>query len=47
MTNGADTPPGFGDTNTGMTTPPTVTAGAFTAGAFGGNAGILAYAYVT
>lgn len=47
MTNGADAVPGFGDTNTGMTTPPTVTAGAFTAGAFGGNAGILAYAYVT
>jgi len=40
----AGTAPGFGITNTGQTTPPTVTAGAFTAGAFSGS-GILAYGY--
>lgn len=39
--------PGFGDTNTAQTTPPTVTAGAFTASAFGGNLGPLPYGYVT
>lgn len=38
--------PGLGATNSGMTTPPTVTGGAFTAAAFAGNA-ILAYAYTT
>ncbi len=42
----ASVSPGFGGTDTGMTTPPTVTAGAFTAGAFGAGSGIMAYAYV-
>ncbi|MEW1754712.1 right-handed parallel beta-helix repeat-containing protein [Streptomyces angustmyceticus] len=46
MATGAAASPGFGDTNTGMTTPPTVTGGAFTANAFGGNVGLLAYGYV-
>ena len=41
---GADSSPGFGATNTGQTTPPTVTSGAFTAAAFSG-AGVLAYGY--
>lgn len=41
---GASTAPGFGATNSGMTAPPTVTAGAFTAAAFS-TAAILAYAY--
>lgn len=45
MSVGAAVSPGFGDTNTGQTTPPTVTAGAFTAAAFGGNTGLLAYGY--
>lgn len=47
MTAGASSSPGFGDTNTGQTTPPTVTSGAFTAAAFGGNTGLLAYGYTT
>ncbi|MEL3944885.1 right-handed parallel beta-helix repeat-containing protein [Streptomyces sp. LNU-CPARS28] len=47
MTAGASSAPGFGDTNTAQTTPPTVTAGAFTAAAFGGNTGLLAYGYTT
>ncbi|MFD5838232.1 right-handed parallel beta-helix repeat-containing protein [Streptomyces collinus] len=38
----ANTAPGFGPTSSGQTTPPTVTAGAFTAAAFSGS-GILAY----
>lgn len=42
----ANTSPGFGPTNTAQTTPPTVTAGAFTAAAFSGS-GILAYGYTT
>ncbi|GAB2732839.1 right-handed parallel beta-helix repeat-containing protein [Streptomyces bullii] len=41
----ANTSPGFGPTNSGQTTPPTVTGGAFTAAAFAG-AGILAHGYV-
>lgn len=41
---GADTSPGLGVTNSGQTTPPTVTAGAFTAASFG-SAAILAYGY--
>lgn len=40
----ADTAPGLGVTNSGQTTPPTVTGGAFTAAAFG-SAAILAYGY--
>jgi parallel beta-helix repeat protein len=40
----ANASPGFGPTNSGQTTPPTVTGGAFTAAAFAG-AGILAYGY--
>jgi parallel beta-helix repeat protein len=39
--------PGFGGTDTGQTTPPTVTAGAFTGGAFGAGSGILVYGYTT
>ncbi|MEU1152647.1 right-handed parallel beta-helix repeat-containing protein [Streptomyces sp. NPDC005918] len=45
MSTGAGVAPGWGDTNTGMSTPPTVTAGAFTAATFGGNVGLLAYGY--
>ncbi|GGX99706.1 right-handed parallel beta-helix repeat-containing protein [Streptomyces fructofermentans] len=45
MSTGPGASPGFGDTTTGMSTPPTVTAGAFTAAAFGGNVGLLAYGY--
>ncbi|MFE7899163.1 right-handed parallel beta-helix repeat-containing protein [Streptomyces sp. NPDC057424] len=41
----ANAAPGFGSTNSGQTTPPTVTGGAFTAAAFSGT-GILAYGYV-
>lgn len=41
----ANSSPGFGPTNSGQTTPPTVTGGAFTAAAFAG-AGICAYGYV-
>ncbi|MFF9894983.1 right-handed parallel beta-helix repeat-containing protein [Streptomyces longispororuber] len=47
MVAGSGSAPGFGDTNTGQTTPPTVTAGAFTAAAFGGGTGLLAYGYTT
>lgn len=47
MSAGASSSPGFGDTNTGQTAPPTVTSGAFTAAAFGGNVGLLAYGYTT
>jgi putative cofactor-binding repeat protein len=43
----AQVSPGFGGTDAGLSTPPTVTAGAFTAGAFGTGSGILAYGYVT
>jgi hypothetical protein len=39
--------PGLGGTDSGLSTPPTVTAGAFTAGAFGTGSGILAYGYAT
>jgi putative cofactor-binding repeat protein len=42
----ANTSPGFGPTNTGQTTPPTVTSGGFTAAAFSGS-GIIAHGYVT
>ncbi|MEV5977480.1 right-handed parallel beta-helix repeat-containing protein [Streptomyces sp. NPDC052114] len=42
----ASTSPGLGATNSGQTTPPTVTAGAFTAAAFSSGA-ILAYGYTT
>ncbi len=47
MAAGANVAPGFGDTNTGQSTPPTVTGGAFTAAAFGGTTGLLAYGYTT
>jgi hypothetical protein len=43
----ASVAPGFGGTDTGLSTPPTVTAGAFTAGAFGAGSGIFAYGYTT
>jgi hypothetical protein len=39
--------PGLGGTDTGQSTPPTVSGAGFTAGAFGAGAGILAYGYVT
>lgn len=42
---GSGVAPGFGDTNTGMSTPPTVSGAGFTAAAFGGNTGLLAYGY--
>lgn len=42
----ANTSPGFGPTNTGQTTPPTVTASAFTAAAFSGS-GIIAHGYTS
>ncbi|MER7967794.1 right-handed parallel beta-helix repeat-containing protein [Streptomyces sp. NPDC096080] len=37
--------PGFGGTDAGMSTPPTVSGSGFTAGAFGTGSGILAYGY--
>lgn len=43
----ASVSPGFGGTDAGLSTPPTVTAGAFTAGAFGTGSGVLLYGYVT
>ena len=43
----ASVSPGFGGTDAGLSTPPTVTAGAFTAGAFGTGSGILLYGYGT
>ncbi|MBP5890653.1 right-handed parallel beta-helix repeat-containing protein [Streptomyces scabiei] len=43
----ASVAPGFGGTDTALTTPPTVTAGAFTAGAFGAGSGILVHGYAT
>ncbi|MEH0431293.1 right-handed parallel beta-helix repeat-containing protein [Streptomyces stelliscabiei] len=43
----ASVAPGFGGTDTGLSTPPTVTAGAFTAGAFGAGSGILVHGYTT
>ncbi|WP_215456686.1 right-handed parallel beta-helix repeat-containing protein [Streptomyces sp. ATCC 21386] len=43
----ASVSPGFGGTDTGQTTPPTVTGGAFTAGAFGAGSGILVHGYTT
>jgi hypothetical protein len=43
----ASVSPGFGGTDTALSTPPTVTGGAFTAGAFGAGSGILAYGYVS
>jgi hypothetical protein len=43
----ASVSPGFGGTDAGMSTPPTVTSGAFTAGTFGTGSGILLYGYVT
>jgi hypothetical protein len=43
----ASVSPGFGGTDTGLSTPPTVTAGAFTAGAFGAGSGILLHGYTT
>ncbi|WP_327725717.1 right-handed parallel beta-helix repeat-containing protein [Streptomyces europaeiscabiei] len=43
----ASVAPGFGGTDTGQTTPPTVTGSAFTAGSFGAGSGILLYGYGT
>ncbi|MFM9595767.1 hypothetical protein ACKI1J_24095 [Streptomyces scabiei] len=43
----ASVSPGFGGTDTGLSTPPTVTAGAFTAGSFGAGSGILVHGYTT
>ncbi|MDX3027466.1 right-handed parallel beta-helix repeat-containing protein [Streptomyces scabiei] len=43
----ASVSPGFGGTDTGQTTPPTVTGGAFTAGSFGAGSGILLHGYTT
>ncbi|MFJ9427609.1 right-handed parallel beta-helix repeat-containing protein [Streptomyces sp. NPDC101249] len=41
----AQVTPGFGGTDSGMSTPPTVSGSGFTAGAFGTGSGILAYGY--
>ncbi|KDN73907.1 hypothetical protein DF19_41655 [Streptomyces olindensis] len=43
----AQVAPGFGGTDAGMSTPPTVSGAGFTAGAFGTGSGILAYGYVS
>ncbi|MEU4165573.1 right-handed parallel beta-helix repeat-containing protein [Streptomyces sp. NPDC026665] len=43
----ASVSPGFGGTDTGQSTPPTVSGSGFTAGAFGAGSGIMAYAYVS
>jgi hypothetical protein len=43
----ASVSPGFGGTDTGLSTPPTVTAGAFTAGSFGAGSGVLLHGYAT
>lgn len=43
---GGTSSPGLGATNSGQTTPPAVTAGAFTAASFAGSA-VLAYGYAT
>ncbi|WP_059081591.1 hypothetical protein [Streptomyces scabiei] len=43
----ASVSPGFGGTDTGLSTPPTVTANAFTAGAFGAGSGILVHGYTS
>ncbi|GGN46812.1 right-handed parallel beta-helix repeat-containing protein [Streptomyces fuscichromogenes] len=43
----ASVSPGLGGTDAGLSTPPTVTSGAFTAGAFGTGSGILAYGYTS
>ncbi|MFI5685914.1 right-handed parallel beta-helix repeat-containing protein [Streptomyces sp. NPDC051636] len=43
----AQVSPGFGGTDTGLSTPPTVSGAGFTAGAFGAGSGILAYGYVS
>ncbi|MGW2742383.1 right-handed parallel beta-helix repeat-containing protein [Streptomyces sp. NPDC001450] len=39
--------PGYGGTDTGLSTPPTVSGTGFTAGAFGAGSGIMAYAYTS
>ncbi len=39
--------PGFGGTDTGLSTPPTVSGTGFTAGAFGAGFGLLLYGYTT
>ncbi|MGW0865734.1 right-handed parallel beta-helix repeat-containing protein [Streptomyces sp. NPDC002611] len=43
----AQVTPGFGGTDAGMSTPPTVSGAGFTAGAFGTGSGILAYGYAS
>ncbi|MGW4300437.1 right-handed parallel beta-helix repeat-containing protein [Streptomyces sp. NPDC004646] len=43
----ASVAPGFGGTDAGMSTPPTVSGTGFTAGAFGTGSGILLYGYAT
>ncbi|MEV6836760.1 right-handed parallel beta-helix repeat-containing protein [Streptomyces sp. NPDC051133] len=43
----ASVSPGYGGTDTGMSTPPTVSGTGFTAGAFGAGSGIMAYAYTS
>ncbi|QTU64211.1 right-handed parallel beta-helix repeat-containing protein [Streptomyces scabiei] len=43
----ASVSPGFGGTDTALSTPPTVTAGAFTAGAFGAGSGVLLHGYTS
>lgn len=39
--------PGYGGTDTGLSTPPTASGAGFTAGAFGAGSGIMAYAYTS
>ncbi|MBP5922191.1 hypothetical protein F3K32_18225 [Streptomyces sp. LBUM 1483] len=43
----ASVSPGLGGTDTGLSTAPTVTAGAFTAGSFGAGSGILVHGYTS
>ena len=43
----ASVTPGFGGTDTGLTTPPTVSGTGFTAGAFGAGSGVLLYGYAS
>lgn len=43
----ASVAPGFGGTDTALSTPPTVSGAGFTAGAFGAGSGIMAYAFTS
>jgi hypothetical protein len=47
LTAGITSAPSFGSANTGMTTPPAVTSGAFTAAAFSGTLAPMVYGFVS